>query len=130
MKKDFGWIVIIVFIMGLIFGAVVGAYLMNKYIDHQAQKEVEQTQIYPTGSFTLTFQVNEDVMNLEAKEATTILMEQFVMALAEAESSYRYDGRIEHIKILGARLTGDREEAARLKFWLERGFIPRLSDKD
>ena len=130
MKKDFGWIVIIVFVLGLIFGAPIGALIRNKIVDAQLKKEVEQTQIYPGGSVTLTFLVNEDVVDLSGKEALTILMEQFVMDLAEATSSYRYDGNIEHIKILGARLAGDKEEEARLKFWLKGEFIPRLSDKD
>jgi len=116
--KDFFWILVIVSVLMLVCGAVIGVMIRDKVLYAQSKKELEQTQIYPTGSFTLKFWVNEDVMDLEAKEATTILVEQFVMALAEAESSYRYDGNIEHIKLLGARIMGDKETEARLKNFL------------
>lgn len=112
------------------FSFLLGVVVNKKITESNLEKEVEQTQIYPTGSFKFTFSVNEDVVDLEGKEALTILMEQFVMYLAEAVSSYRMDGNIEHIKILGARLAGDKEEEARLKFWLKRGFIPRPSIGD
>ena len=130
MKKDFGWTLVIGFVLGIVLGALLWVPVTTKIIGNQLEKDAEQMDIYPTGSFKLYFLVNEDVVDLSGKEALTILMEQFVMDLAEATSSYRYDGNIEHIKIIGARLAGDREEAARLKFWIERGFIPRPSRGD
>jgi len=130
MKKGSVGIAILVFILGFVFGAMLWIPATKKIMENRFQKEVEETDIYPTGSFTLTFRVNEDVVDLPAKEALTIVIEQITMDLAEAEASYRVDGNIEHIKIVGARLAGDKEEEARLKFWLKGGFIPRLSDKD
>jgi len=130
MKKDFAGILILVVAICLFTGFLLGVVVNKKITESNLEKEVEQTQIYPAGSFTLTFWINEDVVDLLGKEALTVLMEQLVMDLAEAASSYQHDGNIEHIKILGARLAGDKEEATRLKFWLERGFIPRPSIGD
>lgn len=110
MKKDFVWTLVIGFTVGIVFGALLWVPVTNKIINNQLEKDTEQMDIYPAGSFKLTFSINEDNVDLEGKEALTILMEQFVMDLAEAVSSYRYDGNIEHIKILGARLARDKEK--------------------
>lgn len=130
MKKDFVWTLVIGFTVGIVFGALLWVPVTTKIIGNQLEKEVEQMDIYPAGSFKLTFSINEDVMDLEAKEAMTVLIEQFVMALAEATASYRVDGEIGHIKLLGARIMGDKETETRLKMRMEGKFIPRLSDKD
>jgi len=79
------------------------------------EKEFESVDVYPTGSFTLTFLGNEDAIDLAGKEALTAVVEQFVMDLAEASAEYRIDGDINHIRRLGARLGGDRDYESRLR---------------
>ena len=119
MKNDSAYVAIFIFVLGLIFGAPAGGYFMKKQIDHRAEKEAEQMEIYSTGGFRLTFSVNEDAVDLEGKEALIDLMEQFSMDLAETTAAYRSDGNVEHIKLFKARIKGDRQTEALLRMWLK-----------
>ena len=90
--------VIIGFLVGVILGAFLWIPATRFFMDKPARAEDLQTQIYPRGSFTLTFYVNEDVIDLPAKEILTISIEEFVKGLSEVITEYRLDGDIEHIK--------------------------------
>jgi hypothetical protein len=126
MKKD----LVLVFLVGSLVGVLLGAALWvpvtAKIMEAQFEKGIKPADIYPTGSFTLTFLVNEDVIDLEGKEALTDFIEQLVMDLTEASAGYRIDGDVGHIRILTARLRGDKYTESRLKEMLS----IKPSDKD
>jgi hypothetical protein len=126
MKKDFVLTLLIVFLVGAILGAALWVPVTAKIMGAQFGKDSDAVDIYPTGSFTLTFRVNEDAIDLPGKEALTDLMEQFVMDLSEASAGYRLDGDVSHIRILTARLRGDKYTESRLKEMLS----TKPSDKD
>ncbi|OGZ32504.1 MAG: hypothetical protein A2V69_02240 [Candidatus Portnoybacteria bacterium RBG_13_40_8] len=105
------------FLVGILclFFLVVGIMIGVRGTEARFEKELESRDVYPTGSFTLTFLGNEDAIDLAGKEASTAVVEQFVTDLAEASAEYRIDGDINHIIRLGARLGGDRDYELRLR---------------
>jgi len=109
------FIVTVLCLMLLVIGIMLGA----RITEARFEKELESVDVYPTGSFTLTFSVNEDAVDLEGKEALIDLMEQFSGDLAETTAAYRSDGNVEHIKLFKARIKGDRQTEALLRMWLK-----------